>query len=72
MNSSNGAHRENTQKQGLLCVCPKNTPQNTNKLIFYSDEKVDFKNIIRNNIARGSIYDFKRMRKEKGESRSEQ
>ena len=35
MNSSNGARRENTQKQGLLCVCPINTPQNTNKLIFY-------------------------------------
>ena len=42
MNSSNGARRENTQKQGLLCVCPKNTPQNTNKLIFYSNEKVNF------------------------------
>ena len=42
MNSSNGARKENTQKQGLLCVCPINTPQNTNKLIFYSDEKVNF------------------------------
>ena len=61
MNSSNGAHRENTQKQGLLCVCPKNTPQNTNKLIFYSDGKVDFKNTIRCVVARRSIYGFRRV-----------
>ena len=42
MNSSNGASGKIHKKQGLLCVCPKNTPQNTNKLIFYSDEKVNF------------------------------
>lgn len=33
--------RENTQNQGQLCVCPKNTPYNINNKK-YSYEQVDY------------------------------
>ena len=69
MNSSNGARRENTQKQGLLCVCPQ-----IHRKIFtinlYRDEKAIYKNIIRRVIAHWSIYSFKRVREGKRKQKS--
>ncbi len=61
-NSSNGAHRENTQKtRAFVCMPPKYTVKYL-QFNLYRDEKAIYKNIIRSNIARRSIYGFRRVR----------